>query len=102
MVVLGGGAVSYERGTPVAFRCSKGGLIEGHTARKEHVAAMMKAHNTTWFRVGGQGFHVSCLGFRVSCLGFRVWGSGFRVSCFVSKVLGLEFRVPGSGFGVEG
>ena len=59
MVALGGGAVSYERGTPVGIRGS------GCTVQRS--------------RVSGLGFWVSGLGFRVSDFGFRVSGFGCTV-----------------------
>jgi len=49
MVVLGGGAVSHERGTPVQARDEKRG----------------RARGVAGFQEGG--------------LGFRVWGAGVRV-----------------------
>ena len=68
----GGGAVSYERGTPVARPSTR--LIRSAIS----------------FTFRGLGGGVAGLWFEVWYLGFGVWASGFRVS-------GLWVRVSGSG-----
>ena len=76
MVVPGGVAVSYERGTPVLS-----GVPVGVDEREE------RAH----FPRGVFGLSARLPRFRVHSSGFRVQGSGFRVQ-------GSRFRVQGSGF----
>jgi len=81
MVVLGGAAVCYERGTPVAWFCS--------TSRN-------------WLVIGPSGG--ACPFSRVIPLVFRGLDLGFRVqsSVFSDEVLRFRFRVRGLGLRVEG
>ena len=71
-MVLGGGAVSYERGTPVP---------EHHLDDCERDQVRPHLVQRFAFRVSGLFF--LGFGFRVSGVGFRVSGFGFRVSGFI-------------------
>ena len=125
MVVLGGAAVSYARGTPVV----PGPHLEV-TLRKpsdahalHNVAEVLEGHPSILllacahhlgkgaclifsgfgFRVSGFRFLVSGFGFRVSgfecrgSVGFGVPGSGFRAPGSGFRLLGFEFRVSVGG-----
>jgi len=109
-VVLWGGAVSYERGTPVKWRAGLGDLQDDPKhedpqgwldhGRPQRVPSF-------GFRDSGFGFRVSGFEFRVSCFVFLVSGFGFRVSSFKFRVSGLDFRFSAFvlrrlRFGVEG
>jgi len=75
MAVLGGWAVSYERGTPAGM----GWGFRPHDFRggqQEWLHARVMQH---LIRVWGLGFGVWGLGFGVWGLGFGVWGLGIMV-----------------------
>ena len=96
---LGGGALSYERGTPVAFR------FRPDRPRTEKDFRM---NNQLWYSCSDARFFVlrsgvfRGIGFRVSGFGFRVSGFEFRVSGFGLRVSSFEFRVSGFGLLVSG
>ena len=120
MVVLGGWAVSYERGNPVAFRVSGFGFrvsgfgcVEvnspGRTPNTveqtiqvrgspelRRVSVLISVSGLGFgIRISGFGFTVSGFGFKIDAFGFRVSGFGFRVSGLEFRFSGFEFRFSG-------
>ena len=84
MVVLGGGAVSYERGTPAG--------ISVHALR---APVRMPSANLT--SAGCRGSRISDFGIRFAGFEFRISVFCFRVSvfCFLFSVFGLRISVLG-------
>jgi len=104
MVVLGGSALSYERGTSVRLRFTSQAVRQpasewvSESVRKA-VERQVKEQLSRFrvpgfeFRVSGSGFRVHGFGTRVSCSVFRVSGFGFRVVCSGFRVYDLEFML---------
>ena len=88
-MVLGEGAFSRERGTPVHDRQLWPGTST--LAQKRGRARNLSILGELLVL----GLLILGSGFRVQCPGFRVYGSGFRVQ-------GLGLRVEGSGCMVQG
>jgi len=101
-VVLGGVAVSYERGTPVEKKV-EGGLTPGGIGGGRRCAC-------TWScsplpaRTRAPCSRLSDLGCAVLCCASVVWcgGLGFRVSGFGIRNSGFRFHDPGFGIRVSG
>ena len=104
MVVLGGGAVSYERGTTLfTFFIMK---PIAPPPRRSVVSLLDEVLYPNWEEqmqrlILRLGFGIQGSGFRVQGSGFKAQGLGFRVQSSVFRVQGSGFRVHGSGFRIQ-
>ena len=104
MVVLGGGAVSYERGTPLACAVRGGKSVcppEGRDCHSAHLLPVCPASSqVSGFRVSLENLRFQ--GSRSQVSGIRIprfRGSGVRSNCLSSfKVVGVSAGVPGGGY----
>ena len=91
-----GGAVSYERGTPVIVVVGRGkrrrtaSMPDEGRADNNLIDAVLSI--ARMHRVSGFGFRIPGFDFQVPGLGFRLSVSGFRVSGFGCRVPDIGCR----------